>query len=233
MCMLFVIAAFDSDKWTSFIIIITRSHCSTTYVDAAYCYRQSSGLSVDQSVCLSVTICKNGWELIEILFGLWTRVGPMNHVVNGDQHPHVKGQFGGRRDDPLWSIGTLCRNWDAIWVVDLAGPKEPCIKRGSRSRINGYFWGGKVVQFWGKRASIVKHRDFLPWAVQKRLNVAICHFSCGCRWAQGSTSSIVFARWRQCASWRAHWRHLANTIEPSVCCSDAVLCQITLTTCYY
>jgi len=31
----------------------------------------------------------------------------------------------------------------------------------------------------------------------------------------------------------AHWRHLANTIEPSVCGGDAVLCHITLTTCYY
>jgi len=32
---------------------------------------------------------------------------------------------------------------------------------------------------------------------------------------------------------KAHWRHLVNTIEPSVCCGDAALCQITLTTCYY
>jgi len=31
----------------------------------------------------------------------------------------------------------------------------------------------------------------------------------------------------------AHWRHLANTIEPSVCGGDAVLCQITLTTCLF
>jgi len=30
----------------------------------------------------------------------------------------------------------------------------------------------------------------------------------------------------------AHWRHLANTTEPSVCGSDASLCQITLSTCY-
>jgi len=30
----------------------------------------------------------------------------------------------------------------------------------------------------------------------------------------------------------AHWRHLANTIEPSVCGGDAVLFQFTLTTCY-
>jgi len=30
---------------------------------------------------------------------------------------------------------------------------------------------------------------------------------------------------------RAHWRHLTNTTEASVCCGDAALCQITLTTC--
>jgi len=32
--------------------------------------------------------------------------------------------------------------------------------------------------------------------------------------------------------WRAHRRHLENTIEPSVCGGDAVLRQITLNTCY-
>jgi len=31
----------------------------------------------------------------------------------------------------------------------------------------------------------------------------------------------------------AHWRHLANTTEPSVCGGDAALCQITLTSYYY
>jgi len=31
----------------------------------------------------------------------------------------------------------------------------------------------------------------------------------------------------------AYWRHLANTIESSVCSGDAVLCDIILTTCYY
>ena len=29
----------------------------------------------------------------------------------------------------------------------------------------------------------------------------------------------------------AHWRHLANTTEPSMCGGDAALCKITLTTC--
>jgi len=36
-----------------------------------------------------------------------------------------------------------------------------------------------------------------------------------------------------CRHGRAHWRHLANTIEPSVCGGDAVLCQITSIACYY
>ena len=31
----------------------------------------------------------------------------------------------------------------------------------------------------------------------------------------------------------AHWRNLANTIEPSICAGDAALRQITLTTRYY
>jgi len=31
----------------------------------------------------------------------------------------------------------------------------------------------------------------------------------------------------------AHWSHLANTTEPSMCGGDAALCQITLTACYY
>jgi len=31
-----------------------------------------------------------------------------------------------------------------------------------------------------------------------------------------------------CPPMWAHWRHLTNTIEPSICGGDAVLCQITL-----
>jgi len=36
-----------------------------------------------------------------------------------------------------------------------------------------------------------------------------------------------------CSHGRAHWRQLANMIEPSFCGGDAVLYQITLSTCYY
>jgi len=33
--------------------------------------------------------------------------------------------------------------------------------------------------------------------------------------------------------WGAQWRHLKNTTEPSMCGTDAALCQITLTTCLF
>jgi len=175
-----------------------------------------------------------------------------------------------------------CKNgWsdrDTVWVKDLVGPKEPCIRWGPQDHIphgNGQFWGGKwhpivkyrdsaVVcaktaqpiemafgiglrwaegimcwmrdqsphkkgQFLGTGAPTVKYRDFLLLAVQIRLNRLICRLGCGLGWAEGSTSSIGFTRWRQRALMGG--RHLANTTEPSVCGGDAALCQITLTTC--
>jgi len=50
-------------------------------------------------------------------------------------------------------------------------------------------------QFWRKGVPIVKYRYFLPWAVQKRPNRLICHLGCGFGWAEGSTSSVIFASW--------------------------------------
>jgi len=39
-------------------------------------------------------------------------------------------------------------------------------------------------------------------------NCSICRLGCGLRWAEGSTSSIVFAGWRQCA---LMWGHTGAT----------------------
>jgi len=58
-------------------------------------------------------------------------------------------------------------------------------------------------------------------------------------WTRVGRRKHKFNRIRQvaplCPPMWAHWRHLPNTTEPSVCGGDAVLCQITLTTCccYY
>jgi len=43
-------------------------------------------------------------EPIEMLFGLSTRAGPGNHVLDGGQIPHGKGNFYGGRGVLLQSI---------------------------------------------------------------------------------------------------------------------------------
>jgi len=74
-------------------LVIIGPHRSTTYTDAAYCYRQSS--MVCWSVCLLVTLLNPAKmaEPIEMPFRLRTRMAPMNHVLNGGPDPHGKGQF--------------------------------------------------------------------------------------------------------------------------------------------
>jgi len=42
-------------------------------------------------------------------------------------------------------------------------------------------WEGAIL---GIGAPIAKYRDFLPWAVQKRLNWSICRLGCGLGWAE-------------------------------------------------
>ena len=54
-------------------------------------------------------------------------------------------------------------------------------------------WGGTM--FW-ERGAHLQYRDFLPWAVQKQMNRSIRRLDCGLGWAEGSTSSSVFAMWR-------------------------------------
>jgi len=74
--------------------IVIRSHRSTTYVYAAYCYWPSS--VVCRSVRQSITLMNPAKTTtpIEMLFGLRTRVGPGNHVLDGSADPHVKGGKG-------------------------------------------------------------------------------------------------------------------------------------------
>jgi len=45
--------------------------------------------------------------------------------------------------------------------------------------------------------------------------------------------TLVCQRKHRCPHGIAHWRNLANMIEPSICGGNAALCQVTLTTCYY
>jgi len=105
---------------------------------------------------------------------------------------------------------------DAVWVEDLDGLKESCrpIRWGPYSLWEkGNFKGAKG------RPVVSKLIATLPWAVQKPRNRSRCRLWFGLGWAKGSR-------------WGAHWRHLANITEPSMCGGDAACCQITMTTCY-
>jgi len=87
------------------IIIIIKPHHSTTYVDAADCYKLSSMVCL--SVCHSSEPCKNGWTH-QMPFALRTRVGPVNHVLDGGPDP------------PMQSKGTILRGngWPTVKYRD-------------------------------------------------------------------------------------------------------------------
>ena len=90
-------------------------------------------------------------------------------------------------------------------------------------------------QFWWIGAPIVKYRigTFVQKrAVQKRLNRSICRIGCGLEWAEGCTSSVIFARWRQCALTEIHVAVACQITMNHVLRQWCTLCQITLTTSY-
>jgi len=71
---------------TAMSLVVQFFGTQCTYIDAAYCYRQSSVVcrSVGLSVCHSSEPCKK-IEPIEMPFGLRTRVNIKNHVLDGGQ----------------------------------------------------------------------------------------------------------------------------------------------------
>jgi len=139
-----------------------RLHRSTSYLDAACCYRQSSVvcLPVSVSVGRSVVIVSpaNLAELIETPFGMWTQLCPRNHALDWGPDPMGMGNFKG--------------------------------KMGGRCEI--------------QRLSAVS-------CAKKRLNWSRCCLGFGLWWAQG----------RMYLGGGVHWRHLTNTIEPSICGGNA------------
>jgi len=173
------------------------------------------------SVGLSVTLVSPAKTaaLIKMPFGLRTRVSPGNHVLDGGPHPSMgRSIFEGKG-------ASHCKVWGHSAV--------PVRKRLNESRCHlgansfgtqfaiigfvGYNFGCMIASdtFFDSRGGFlgssypVKTADFeVRWDVAMATTLAF--YICG-----------------------AHWRHLANTTEPSMCISDAALCQITLTTCYY
>jgi len=135
------------------------------------------------------------------------------------QISHEKWQILGK-GQPLLSIGTfcceLCRSgWTdrfAVWVVDLGGPKQEQVNRiGQVAPIYPTTLCGKL------------------WKNGWTDRFAICVVDSG--GPKEHKFSCIHQGAPICSHGRACWRHLMNMIEPSGC-GNAVLCPITLTTCY-
>jgi len=149
-------------------------------------------------------------------FELRTRLGPGNHVLDG------KGQFWGGKGHLIvkYRESEVTCAKTAEWILmpfglwAWTGPRNHELNGGPDPQ-----WEGAIL---GKGSPIVKYRDFLPWAVQKRLNWSICCLGYGLGWAEGSTTSIVFTRWCQCVHIGGHidatWRVWLN-------CPPAVVMQ--------
>jgi len=109
-------------------VIIIRSHCCTTYVDAAY-YQPSR--MVCQSVCRSSEPCKNGWTDRD---AAWAEDlgGPTQPCIRWESRSFLgNGQFWGGKGRPIVkyrNTAVSCENgWtdpDAVSDSDLGGPKE-------------------------------------------------------------------------------------------------------------
>ena len=113
--------------------------------------------------------------------------------VTSEISPRLLGRIAVLRptvtDGMAWCVGlSVCH--------DQVGPRNHVLNGGPDPP-----WDWAILE---ERGTHWKYRDFLLWVVQKRLNRLICRLGCGLRWAEGSTSSVVFARLHQCALMARH-----------------------------
>ena len=87
----------SSDFKALYKYCIIRPHRSTTYIEAAHCYRPNSVIC--RSVSLSITEVSPAKpaESIEMPFGVRTRVGSRKHVRWRFRSPAERGKFKGER----------------------------------------------------------------------------------------------------------------------------------------
>jgi len=148
--------------------VIIRPHRSSTYVDVAYCYRPSSVVCRSVTVVIPVKMA----EPIEMLFGLWARVGPRNHVLDGGPDPPWERAIFRGIGGPLLSIGTfrsqLCKKTAEpikipIGMLSHVDPENHVLDRGAdaamgRGTFRPVYCPLQSIGFWGlaKRVSCAK-----------------------------------------------------------------------------
>jgi len=153
-------------------------------------------------------------------FGLWSWNGPRNYG------PRKKRQFLGKgstivkyRDLLPWAVQNSWTDRFAIWVVNSGGPKAARVQLHSSD-------GANVHNF----SRICQMAPMYP--------STLCSELCKNGWTDRfgiwtvDSGGLKEVQVQSYSPGGANVPHLANTIEPAVCGGDAVLCQITLTTCY-
>jgi len=157
-------------------------------------------------------------------------MSPGNHVLDASRSPMGRGNYKGkweavrRHSDTLpWAVQKSIKMPLGLWTR--VGLRKHVLDGAQIPHANG--------QLLGERTWPGMSDDTLPWAVQKWLHLSVCRLGCdsgGPKKARVQSYSTGGAT-PMYPHGRAYGRHLANTIKPSVCGSDAALCQITLTTC--
>jgi len=172
----------------------------------AYCYRQSSVVcwSDCRSVCYTSEPCKN---VLSDQSAVWVEDSgePREQRIRwGSRSPHGKGQFWGEKQRPIVKYrdsvvicAKLAEPFEVLfWLWARMGPRNHVLDGVQILHAEGQLLGG--------RACPGMPNNTLSWAVQKWLNQSICHLGCQFGWPKGSTSSIVFTRWHQCALMEGH-----------------------------
>jgi len=114
--------------------------------------------------------CAKMAEPIEMLFGMLSRVDPRNHVLDGVQITHGKGQFWGEGHAPTCLPSDDTLTWAARTAELIEMPFGLWAQVGSRNHVlNGSPDPYVKVQFLGKGhvwAPAGMLNNTLPWAVQ-------------------------------------------------------------------
>jgi len=64
-------------------------------VDAAYCYRLRTAVRLSVGRPVTIVSAARTAETIEMLFGMWTRLSPRNHVLDAGTYPPTRRVFFG------------------------------------------------------------------------------------------------------------------------------------------
>jgi len=111
-------------------------------------------------------------------------VGPRNRVLDGVQITHGKGKGANHSKVQGHSAVICAKTAEPIEVTfplwARMGPRNHVLDGGPDSP-----WEGAIL---GIGASIVKYRDFLSRAVQKRLTRSIFRLCRGLQWAEGGVN---------------------------------------------